>query len=211
MIKNKKNSLVETIFKTLYYVFLIGLVCVAILLATSVLPITGNYKIMIVQSGSMQPAIKMGSVVVVKPADEYKIGEVITFGKATKTQTPITHRIYDIKIVGEEPRYITKGDVNNAPDKQEVRLDEIVGKVLFDIPYLGYAVKAARKPSGFLLIIVAPAVIIIYDELRKIFKEIRKKKNKTRQQAIRPALKSPNPHEEELGPRVLDLRKKKKI
>jgi len=200
MRKNKKNNPIKTIFKTLYYIFLIGLVCIAILLAASVFPIPGNIKVMIVQSGSMQPAIKMGSVVVAKPADEYKIGDVITFGLATKNKSSFTHRIYDIKVVAGEPRYITKGDANKTSDKREIRSGEIIGKVLFDIPYLGYAVKAARKPFGFLLIIVVPAVIIIYDELRKIFKEIRKTKNKTHQQTIRP----------ELGPRVLDLRKNKK-
>ena len=106
-------------FKIIYYIVvgLIGLI--AVLLVVSAFPITGNYKLMVVQSGSMQPEIKMGGIVVVKPADDYKIGEIITF-QSVKNKESITHRIYDVKIVGGEPLYITKGDANNAPDPREV-------------------------------------------------------------------------------------------
>ncbi len=162
--------------KTIYYVFLGAIALIAVLLIISVLPITGNYKVMTVLSGSMAPDIKMGSLVVVKPTDNYKIGDIITFGEMSKTKTPTTHRIADIKVVDSEPVYITKGDANNAPDQKEITGKEIIGKVLFDIPYVGYAVNTAKKPFGFMLIIIAPAVIIIYDEIRKIIREIKKKK-----------------------------------
>ena len=162
-------------FKIIYYIFLAFIGAIAVLLIVSVFPITGNYKIMIVQSGSMAPAIKMGSVVVVKPAEDYKIGDVITFGPYTRTKAPTSHRIYDIKVVGGEPRYITKGDANNASDQREVSKREIIGKVLIDIPYLGYVVSFAQKPVGFALIIIVPAGLIIFDEARKIYAEVKKK------------------------------------
>ncbi len=164
------------IFKIIYYIVIAFIGLVAVLLVVSVFPITGNFKVKIVQSGSMQPAIKMGSIVVVKPVVDYKIGDVVTFGRATKLNEPITHRIYDIKVVGGEPRYITKGDANNAPDQREISQREIIGKVLFDIPYLGYVVDFAQKPIGFSLIIIIPALVIIFDEARKIYNEIKKKK-----------------------------------
>lgn len=165
------------IFKVFYYIVIGFLALIAILLVVSVFPITGNFKVMIVQSGSMQPEIKMGSIVVVKPVDDYKIGDVITF-QIARNKEPITHRIYDIKIVGGEPRYITKGDANNAPDQREISQREIIGKVLFDIPYLGYVVDFAQKPIGFALIIIIPALVIIFDEVKKIYNEIKKKKAK---------------------------------
>jgi len=64
-------------------------------------------------------------------AADYKIGEVITFGAISKTETPVTHRIKDIKIVDGQPVYITKGDANNATDSKEVPRSEVKGKVLF--------------------------------------------------------------------------------
>jgi len=164
--------------KIIYYIFIASLTVIALLLIVSVFPITGNYKFFIVQSGSMEPAIKMGSVVMVKPEKDYKIGDVITFGPYSKKRAPTTHRIYDIKVQGGKPIYITKGDANNAPDQKEVRERDIVGKVLFSVPYLGYAVDFAKKPVGFMLIVIVPAIIIIYDEIKNIWQEIKKPSTK---------------------------------
>jgi signal peptidase len=163
--------------KTIYYVFLGAIALIALLLFVSAFPITGNIKFLTVLSGSMEPEIHTGSVVLVKPFDNYKIGDIITFGEMSKTKTPTTHRINDIKVVDGKPVYITKGDANNAPDQKEIAAKEIIGKVLFGVPYAGFAVDAAKKPFGFMLIIVVPAVIIIYDEIRKIIKQISKIKN----------------------------------
>ena len=166
------------VFKIIYY-FVIGfIVLVAILMVISVLPITGNYKVMTVLSSSMSPNIKMGSVAVVKPVSDYKIGDVITFGPYSKTKPPTSHRIVDIKVAGGQPIYITKGDANNAPDPREVLKRDVIGKVLFSVPYIGFAVDFVKKPIGFTLIIVVPAAIIIFDEIKKIIGEIKKKKNK---------------------------------
>ena len=167
------------IFRTIYYVFITFIVAIACLLIVSTFPITGNIKVMVVQSGSMAPAIKIGSIVVVKPVEDYKIGDVISFGEATRIKAPTTHRVYDIKVVEGEPYYITKGDANNAPDQREVSKREIIGKVLFSVPYLGYAVDFAQKPLGFALIIIVPAALIIFDEVKKIWQEVKLKKSKT--------------------------------
>lgn len=166
------------VLKVIYYVVIACIVAVILLLVVSVLPITGNYKLFVVQSGSMEPAIKMGGLVMVKPVVEYRIGDVISFGKITKTQAPITHRIYDLKVIEGKISYITKGDANDAPDKKEVQEREIIGKVLFDVSYLGYAVNFVKKPIGFALIIIIPAVAIIVDEVRKICREAAKIKQK---------------------------------
>jgi len=165
------------IFKVVYYIFIALIAAIALLLVISILPLTGNFKVLTVLSGSMEPAIHTGSIVMVKPATNYQIGDIITFGKIGKTQTPITHRINDIRVQEGKPIYITKGDANNAPDTREVTPAEIHGKVLFSVPFAGYAVDFARKPLGFLLIIIVPAAAIIFDEARKIYAEIKKKKN----------------------------------
>ena len=162
--------------KTIYYIFLGAIALIAVLLIVSSFPIAGNIKFLTVLSGSMEPAIKMGSVVLVKPASDYKIGDVITFGEISKIKTPFTHRIYEIKVVGSQPVYITKGDANNAPDQREITDKDIIGKVLFDVPYVGYAVDAAKKPFGFALIIIVPAALIIFGEIKKIIQELRIKK-----------------------------------
>lgn len=161
-----------------YYVFIGFLGVTSFLLVVSILPITGNYKFLVVQSGSMEPAIKMGSVVIVKPADDYQINDVITFVNPKKRQELISHRIVDLEVSEGTTSYIVKGDANEDPDARKVARNEIVGKILLNIPYLGYAVDFAKKPLGFASIIIVPATIIIFDEMKKIFKEMKKKKEK---------------------------------
>jgi len=162
--------------KIIYYVVFAAIVIIAFLLIVSTFPITGNIKFLTVQSGSMEPAIKMGGIVMVKPMDEYKIGDIITFGETTRAKSLITHRIYDIKVIGGQPVYISKGDANNAPDQKEIAKREIIGKVLISVPYVGYAVDFAKKPVGFALVIIIPATLIIFDEIKKIYGEVKKKK-----------------------------------
>ena len=164
--------------KWIYYFFLAIIAAIALLLIISVLPITGNIKFMIVQSGSMEPGIKTGSIVMTKPASEYRVGDIITFGTYSKTKAPTTHRIYEIQEQNGQKVYITKGDMNNAPDTKPVSKNEIIGKVMFDAPYLGYVVAFTRKPMGFLLILLIPAAVIVSDEVKKIVKEVKKLKNK---------------------------------
>ena len=70
--------------------------------------------------------------------------------------------------------FTTKGDANEDSDTNEIRQNDIHGKVLFNIPFLGYIIDLARKPLGFAVLIILPAIIVIYDEGMKIFSEVKK-------------------------------------
>ena len=157
--------------KAIQYVFYTAIFLIALLLIVSFLPIPGNYQVLIVQSGSMEPSIKTGGIITLKPQTEYSAGEIVTFLDKGSNRT-ITHRIYEVKEENGQISYITKGDANNAPDSEEITKKQILGKVLFSLPYVGYAVDTAKKPYGFLAIIIFPAAVIIFDELKKIIKEI---------------------------------------
>jgi signal peptidase I len=171
----------KTAFKVFYYIVLGLLGLIAVLLLISAFPIAGNFQVKIIQSGSMQPTIKTGSVSVIKPAQDYKIGDIITFQSIGEIES-VTHRVVDIKTENGQTKYTTKGDANNAPDLKEVPKNRVIGRVLFSIPYLGYVVSFAQKPIGFLLIIIVPALVIVYDEIRKIWKEILRIKKKNEEQ-----------------------------
>ena len=86
-------------FKIIYYIFIAFVAAIAILLIVSVFPIPGNYKVLTVFSGSMEPKIKTGSIVTVRPANDYKVNEIITFNKEGNL---VTHRIIDIEEVKEK-------------------------------------------------------------------------------------------------------------
>jgi signal peptidase len=150
------------------------IILVAILLVWSILPVKNGPKILAVLSGSMEPAIHTGSVVVIKPESQYNINDVVTFGKDTKKDVPTTHRIVSSRVQDGVMVFKTQGDANNAPDSTEIRQSDIHGKVLFSVPLVGYIIDFVRQPIGLVLVIVLPAIFIVYDEVRKIMAEVKK-------------------------------------
>jgi len=161
----------------LVFAFLVG-----ILVVLSTLSPSDKYKLFTVQSGSMEPAIKTGSVIFTKKQNDYQVGDIVT-RETSDGEIPVTHRI----VREENELFVTKGDANDGDDRDEFSKEKVIGKVYLKIPYLGYPVSFAKTSHGFILIIVIPAVILIYEELRKIKKEIKKKfeyrkRDKTRQE-----------------------------
>ena len=158
--------------KIIYGVVLTLLLAVAGLFVVSLVPSMG-VEIKIVKSGSMEPAISTGSLVVVRPADAYQAGDVITFGKDTRSEIPTTHRIVSVRQEQGSTFYTTKGDANEEADPQEVAAQDVIGKVWFHTPYAGYVLDFARQPLGFALLIGLPAAMIVLDEGINIYQEIR--------------------------------------
>ncbi len=131
----------------------------------------GGHTVFTVKSGSMEPAIKAGSVVFDKKQENYKVGDIITF-KVENSKDTITHRIIGIAGQGLETNFIIKGDANSSPDTKPVMKSNVVGKVLFSIPYLGYLVSFAKTLAGLIILIIIPATIIVYEEIVKIKGEV---------------------------------------
>ena len=169
-------------FKKITSKILTGLlIALAVVLVVPMLPIPGNFSIRVVQSGSMEPTIKTGSVVLIKPLSNYKVGDIITFEgnfkDAKGKKIPTTHRIVDAKVDVGAVSYQTKGDANDDADRNLVLANKVIGRVLVSVPYAGYLVAGAQTGYGLLAIVVIPAVLIIFDQVGKIVKEIKKSKN----------------------------------
>jgi signal peptidase I len=173
--------MIGKIFKVIINICLFALIAIGILVIFSFVPIKGNYKLFTVQSGSMEPTIKTGSLIFVKPLSDYSIGDIIT-RRTLDPKVTVTHRIQERTEQNGTIIFKTKGDANQAEDSEFVDRESVVGKVLLWIPYLGYPVGFARTSQGIILIIVIPAVIIIYDEINKIKKEIVALKNKKKEE-----------------------------
>ena len=84
-------------------------------------------------SYSMAPAITEGSAVVIWKSENYKISDVITFGKENGAIPPTTHRIVETKPGVLGIIYITKGDANESADVKDIYGQDIIGKVVFHI------------------------------------------------------------------------------
>ncbi|OGM12428.1 signal peptidase I [Candidatus Woesebacteria bacterium RBG_16_34_12] len=137
-------------------------------------------KLFVVYSGSMEPAIKAASIVISYPQDSYYPGDIITFSSNNSEQL-ITHRIEYKNYpngIENDPTYLTSGDANEDLDNWDVKSGNIVGKVVLTVPYLGYIANFAKSPYGFILLVIAPATIIVYEELKYLFVESKKHSKK---------------------------------
>jgi len=161
---------VKILTEAFSWLILAGLVIIAGLMVMATLKIPGSFQLLTVLSGSMSPTIKTGSIVVVKPAAEYQVGEIITY-RLIGQGDHFTHRVVEIKRSGDQKLLVTKGDANQEPDSQPVPMAQVEGKVLFSLPWLGYAVNYARTPAGLTVVIIL-ATVVVYREILTIQKEL---------------------------------------
>lgn len=131
----------------------------------------------VIQSGSMEPEYPVGSVIYVKEIEpaQLRIGDVISF--RLDGSTIATHRIIQVQDNGFARVFTTKGDANTIVDSTPVDESEIIGKVVFCIPQLGYLVAYLQQPSGlyaaiavisvFLLMIILPDLIFAENKLEE--------------------------------------------
>lgn len=166
------------IFEALATVLLLLAILVAVGMFVS--PQVG-WHIDTVYGGSMEPAIKLGSLAVIQPVDpqDVKVGDAITYRSGTESNTVTTHRVIEVANNDGSLVFRTQGDANEDPDPYTVPAENVVGRVWISVPYAGYAMDFVKKPLGFGLLIGIPAAIIIGIELRNIFiasRDLRRKR-----------------------------------
>ena len=154
------------------------LVCILIILISDVfyskfirkdkmVRLFGN-SFLVVETGSMEPTINIGELIIVSSKPEYKVGDIVTI--VDDEEYIYTHRI--IKI--ENNMITTKGDGNNIEDEA---IDEkyVLGKVIIHSKLLGFFILYLLKP----LIIIQIFTIVIFifkdfltkEEIEKINEE----------------------------------------
>jgi signal peptidase len=171
---------IEKIAKGLLQLTLFSLIVVASAVSLSLLPSVGKYRIFVVQSGSMEPAIKTGSLILVQPKGAYSVGDVVT-RKTDQSSVTITHRIVSQEVKDGKLVFATKGDANGPIDSEAVPQSNIIGKETIALPYLGYGVNFAKTPAGFFFVILLPALLIIVDEILNIRKVIQRNRFEKRE------------------------------
>jgi signal peptidase len=128
-----------------------------------------------IYGGSMMPTIPIGSVVAVKSveASAIKVGDIITFRTGAEADKVVTHRVVEVSNGGGVLSFHTAGDSNAKPDGNAVLAENVVGKVWFHVPFLGYLSSFVTTQLGFILLIVVPGTFIILLEIRTIIAELR--------------------------------------
>ncbi len=109
------------------------LVILAIWFAIGIFPI----KPVSIATGSMEKELCVGDIAIIKECkpNDVNVGDIIEYKIKGYS---IIHRIIEKKQRNGKYYFITKGDNNGAPDVNEVKEEQLVGKVIFKIKYLGY-------------------------------------------------------------------------
>ena len=146
-------------------IFLIVLVLALILPLT--LPRMMGYEVFNVISGSMEPAIPMGSVIYVTHVEpeDVQVDDVIAF---IDDGSVVAHRVVTNRTsLGE---FVTKGDANNTEDLFPIPYDSLIGVVALTVPMAGAAMSLYSSPVGkvYLFMTLACGVMlnILADRLR---------------------------------------------
>ena len=183
-------KLLKKILLTLIIIFLVPLVTfnvynfVSIKLLHKDLALIDGYAVLEVISGSMEPTIKIGDLIVINTNEEnYGIGDIITFRDINGSF--VTHRIISI----EDNVMVTQGDANDSVD-EEMSVSSIVGKYTMRIPGEGKLITSLKNPLVMTLILAIGVLVCFLvstdDELKPIdlteeekeFLEFKKNKEK---------------------------------
>ena len=137
----------------------VATVAVVALLLLTVGPLVLPYKTLTVYSGSMEPTIHVGSVIVDTPvaAREVRIGDVITFQKPSDASQLVTHRVVAIETGPGGQSFVTKGDANSTSDGWRVPAAGNGYRYWFSIPSIGFLLVWLQSPFGRILFLVIPA------------------------------------------------------
>lgn len=124
-------------------------------------PSVFGIKPFMVLSGSMETEIRIGDLILTRVVDPstLKVDDVIAFRDAEGTVT--THRIIDIVVQDGVTYFITKGDNNNAQDRNLVEYEDVEGIYIGRIPGIGSLMKSLSEPTTILIIVVGITVVFV--------------------------------------------------
>jgi signal peptidase I len=125
----------------------LGVVCILLTLGSALF----GLRPLVVQSGSMSPTIKTGALAISRGEDAASLEKGQVVSVPTGTGSRVTHRIVEVTHEGDVAVLRLRGDANEATDAPAYRVTH-ADRVLFDVPYVGYAVGWLSGPVGLFLL-----------------------------------------------------------
>lgn len=157
--------------KLLSYILLamvLGLVVFALLL-----PSVFSGRLAIVRSSSMEPVMPAGALALMLPIapEEVEVGDIIAYEAPLDRDVTISHRVVEVR-ADEALSFVTKGDAVEEADPFLLPAGNVLGKVVFDIPYLGYVANSVigyvRTQLGFVFLVCVPMGVLVASAVRDV-------------------------------------------
>ena len=178
--KKEKTSHSNKIFTIIGIVLCIILIPILIINVTLIVksytnkdevPKIGGFCPLIVLTGSMEPEISSGDLIIVKQVDgaDVKENDVIAFFDPDGNgQSILTHRVVGITEKDGQTAFYTKGDANNTDDRLTVTADKLVGSYKFRIRGMGNVAMFMQTTTGLIVCVVLPLILLVgYDIIRR--------------------------------------------
>lgn len=140
------------------------------LLLAIALPLAVGARPLTVLSGSMEPTLATGDVVVVeriRPQDVH-VGDVVTYRDPDGSL--VTHRVRGVRPRGERVELITRGDANNASERWTLASDGELSRALYRVPLAGRVLVRTSSPEGRLALIVLPLLLLGAWQIKRIWR-----------------------------------------
>lgn len=127
--KDKKNKDIKNQLITL----IVGSIIMIIIIA--LISCKFAYGVLVIGSKSMTGSLEKGDVIVFRSKKEnIKKEDIIVF---EEDDIRIVHRVKEVKNINGQTRYYTKGDANPSQDEGYVTKNNLMGKVILRIKYIG--------------------------------------------------------------------------
>lgn len=144
-----------------------GLFALMLALAAVVIVVpaaTGSVPLTVL-TGSMEPTLPPGTLIVVRPVDpaDIRIGDAITYQIESGKPEVVTHRVISLTSSSDGGRsFITQGDNNDAPDARPVIAEQVQGRVWYSVPWLGWVNSAVNGENRSWIVPVIAGGLFLY-------------------------------------------------
>lgn len=129
-------------------------------------------------SHPFEPTLHVGDLIIVQgiapeeiKAAPYPEGDIIVFHQSHAGGELIVHRAIDKIEMGEKWYFQTKGDGNTGADSPTPNIpeDQVVGKVILRIPWIGHIALFMRNSSGIVIIVILIVILVIVEFIMPSF------------------------------------------
>ena len=126
--------------------------------AGNAVPMPFGVGVAVVLSGSMEPDLSVGDLLLIAERDDYAVGDDVVYQDG---HMAVVHRI----IAFEDGKVITQGVANNVPD-DPIDPSVIKGEVVLSVPFVGYLVDLIKTPLG-IIVLLGLAVWLLESSFRR--------------------------------------------
>jgi signal peptidase len=137
------------------------LVVLATITVARIIPSVTGGSTFVVDGGSMEPAIPLGSVVIALPVapGDLRVGDVVSVRVGQK-EAVFTHRVVRLVPRPDGLWIETKGDANPTPDPSILPATAVIGRLSVSIPYAGYALRLLSSAPGVLFLLAFGVLLL---------------------------------------------------